>query len=159
MSQHAELIANLKAAINEYGRLCAEPYGQPWVALKNVNTLIENLAALQSTEPAQPVFCKILPELPKPAKLRRQIRKDGGYDMVPAYTDEEMYKYGELCIKEVAPTRSTEQRVPMTDAEIAAAWIRIDDPVALGSKFSSSDAVREFVRAIEAHHGIKPKGE
>ena len=45
-------------------------------------------------------FCKILPELPKPSKLRRQIRKDGGYDMVPAYTDEEMFKYGEVCAAE-----------------------------------------------------------
>ena len=45
-------------------------------------------------------FCKILPELPKPSKLRRQVRKDGGYDMVPAYTDEEMFKYGEVCAAE-----------------------------------------------------------
>lgn len=45
-------------------------------------------------------FCKILPDLPKPLKLRRQVRKDGGYDMVPAYTDEEMFKYGEVCAAE-----------------------------------------------------------
>ena len=45
-------------------------------------------------------FCKILPDLPKPSKLRRQSRKDGGYDMVPAYTDEEMFKYGEVCAAE-----------------------------------------------------------
>ena len=45
-------------------------------------------------------FCKILPDLPKPSKLRRQVRKDGGYDMVPAYTDEEMFKYGEVCAAE-----------------------------------------------------------
>ena len=45
-------------------------------------------------------FCKILPDLPKPSKLRRQIRKDGGYNMVPAYTDEEMFKYGEVCAAE-----------------------------------------------------------
>lgn len=45
-------------------------------------------------------------------------------------------------------------RVPMTDKEIAMAWISIPDPIALGSKFNGSDAIRDFVRAIEAHHKI-----
>lgn len=55
---------------------------------------------MRHVEFGNPTFCKILPELPKPEKLRRQIRKDGGYDMVPAYSPEEMYKYGELCVSE-----------------------------------------------------------
>jgi hypothetical protein len=45
----------------------------------------------------EPVFRKVLPELPKPSKVRRQIRRNGGFDMVPAYTEEEMYRYGEQC--------------------------------------------------------------
>lgn len=32
-----------------------------------------------------------MPKLPKPAKLRRQMRGDGGYDMVPAYSTEEAH--------------------------------------------------------------------
>ena len=48
-------------------------------------------------------------------------------------------------------------QVPMTDKEIAGAWISIADPVALGGKFNGSDAVRDFVRAVEAHHGIGVK--
>ena len=60
-------------------------------------------------------FCKILPDLPKPLKLRRQVRKDGGYDMVPAYTDEEMFKYGEVCAAEArADALQALERVPMT---------------------------------------------
>ena len=51
----------------------------------------------------------------------------------------------------------TAPQVPMTDKEIAGAWISIPDPVALGSKFNGSDAVRDFVRGIEAHHGIGVK--
>lgn len=62
-----------------------------------------NLAIAHSRKDAEPVFCKVLPELPKPSKFRRQTRKDGGIDMVPAYTDEEMYKYGEACIAEHPP--------------------------------------------------------
>lgn len=34
------------------------------------------------------------PKLPPPKHLRRQQRRDGGYDMVPAYTAEEMLAYG-----------------------------------------------------------------
>jgi len=48
--------------------------------------------------------------------------------------------------------------VPMTDKEIVGAWVRIADPVALGGALPGGDAVREFVRSIEAHHkiGVKP---
>lgn len=51
----------------------------------------------------------------------------------------------------------THPRQPMSDKEIAAAWIRINDPLGLGGKFESSDHVREFVRAVEAFHGIGAK--
>ena len=48
-----------------------------------------NLAVAHSRKDAEPVFCKGLPKLPKPSGYRH---------MVPAYTDEEMYRYGESCI-------------------------------------------------------------
>ena len=56
------------------------------------------------------------------------------------------------------PSTVPAPQVPMTDKEIAGAWISIPDPVALGGKFNGSDAVRDFVRAIEAHFkiGVKP---
>ena len=64
------------------------------------------------------------------------------------------------CVKSAIPALEAAQpspQVPMTDKEIAGAWISIPDPVALGSKFNGSDAVRDFVRGIEAHHGIGVK--
>ena len=48
-------------------------------------------------------------------------------------------------------------QVPMTDREIVGAWIRIADPIALGGALPRENAVREFVRAIEAHFGIGVK--
>lgn len=52
----------------------------------------------QAAEPEVVKFCVVLPEPPKATKFRRQQRRDGGYDMVPAYTEEELYVYGEMCV-------------------------------------------------------------
>ena len=38
--------------------------------------------------------------LPKPGALRRQQRSNGGYDMVPAYTVEELHAYAAACRKD-----------------------------------------------------------
>jgi len=57
---------------------------------------------------------------------------------------------------EAADALQALERVPMTDREIAGAWIKLADPVAFGSKFQNDSQVREFTRAIEAHHGITP---
>lgn len=40
-----------------------------------------------------------LPQLIRSIALRRQQRRDGGYDMVPAYTVSEMIAYGEECAR------------------------------------------------------------
>lgn len=34
-----------------------------------------------------------LPRLPKPSRFRREMRNDGGYNMIPAYTEAEMRSY------------------------------------------------------------------
>jgi hypothetical protein len=47
------------------------------------------------------------------------------------------------------------QRQPLTDEQIAAAWISTPDPMAL--TFSNKQHVIDFVRAIEAAHGIGGK--
>lgn len=39
-----------------------------------------------------------LPPIPKAAKLRRQMRADGGYSMVPAYSVDELKAFGHLAI-------------------------------------------------------------
>lgn len=59
-------------------------------------------------------------------------------------------------IAEAADALQAMERVPMTDREIAGAWIKLADPIAFGSKFQNDSQVREFTRAIEAHHGITP---
>ena len=59
-------------------------------------------------------------------------------------------------IAEAADALQALERVPMTDREIAGAWIKLADPIAFGSKFQNDSQVREFTRAIEAHHGITP---
>ena len=51
-------------------------------------------------------------------------------------------------------TRAAERK-PLTDEQLCMAWLAIPDPVGLGGKFSTSKEVRDFVRAIEAAHGIK----
>jgi hypothetical protein len=38
--------------------------------------------------------------LPEPVKLRREIRRDGGYNMVPAYTAEQLHAYAAACVAE-----------------------------------------------------------
>ena len=54
-----------------------------------------------------------IPPLPKPSKLRRQIRRDGGYDMVPAYTVEEMEAYAQACLA----AQPAPQRVAVPDVD------------------------------------------
>lgn len=68
-------------------------------------------------------FCKILPDLPKPSNLRRRVRKDGGYDMVAAYTDEEMFKYGKACAAE-AREQMREECVKLFNEISKAAWAK-----------------------------------
>lgn len=46
---------------------------------------------------------------------------------------------------------------PLTDLQIAQAWIGTSDPMSVGGKFSADTYVREFVRAIERAHGIVAK--
>ena len=47
-------------------------------------------------------------------------------------------------------------RQPLSDKQIAEAWVSISDPITLGAALQvhSGKAVREFARAIERAHGI-----
>ena len=56
-----------------------------------------------------------LPPIPKATKLRREMGRDGGYSMVPAYTVDEMTAFGRACI-ERAQTANTQP--PATGKEI-----------------------------------------
>ena len=38
--------------------------------------------------------------LPEPTKLRREMRKNGGYNMVPAYTADQMHAYAAAAVAE-----------------------------------------------------------
>jgi hypothetical protein len=49
--------------------------------------------------------------------------------------------------------------VPLTDEQIAHAWISIKDPIGLGGKFETPAQVRDFARAIERAHGIAASPE
>lgn len=51
-----------------------------------------------------------LPPLPKPKHLKRQQRGDGGYNMVPAYTESEMRAYAHAAVikAQQAPTGGAE---------------------------------------------------
>lgn len=62
-------------------------------ALKPWHTKAEALIMPGKQQAITPA--EVLPPLPKPSNLRRQARRDGGYDMVPAYTAEEMKVYAQ----------------------------------------------------------------
>jgi len=47
-----------------------------------------------------------LPPLPKATALRRKQRRDGGYEMVPAYTAEEMKRFAHAAIDKAAGAKS-----------------------------------------------------
>jgi hypothetical protein len=49
---------------------------------------------------------RLLP-MPKPTKLRREARPDGGYNMVPAYTEAEMKAYAKRVLEHFAQKEST----------------------------------------------------
>jgi hypothetical protein len=48
-------------------------------------------------------------------------------------------------------------REPLTNEQIAMAWLATSDPVGLGGKFKDAKHVREFTKAIERAHGIGGK--
>jgi len=94
-----------------------------------------------SRKDAEIVFCKVLPELPKPSKFRRHTRKDGGIDMVPAYTDEEMYKYGEACIATHPPEadKLLQQALEALDGALS------DDKPYIAECKGSATAIRTYL--------------
>lgn len=72
----------------------------------------------------QPVAAPALLKMPKPKHLRRQMRKDGGYDMVPAYTADEMQEYA----RAIAAAESTQPQ-----RECSCGWVgNLDDCVWCG---------------------------
>ncbi|MTD32601.1 hypothetical protein [Paludibacterium denitrificans] len=54
-----------------------------------------------------------LPPCPKPTKLRRQQRCDGGYDMVPAYNVEEMEAYARAALTRAKPAGKAVENNPV----------------------------------------------
>ena len=82
-----------------------DPENEPrfkWVALQ-ASKVVERISELEAQRllaSASRGGAAMTPKLPPPKHLRRQQRKDGGYDMVPAYTAEETQAYGIACWKQ-----------------------------------------------------------
>jgi hypothetical protein len=48
------------------------------------------------------------------------------------------------------------QSPALTEQQIAMAWLAISDPIDLGSKFHTSESVKQFAHALWAIKGAKP---
>jgi hypothetical protein len=62
--------------------------------------------------------------LPEPVKLRREIRRDGGYNMVPAYTADQLHAYAAACVAEERERIAQMFDLPLAIKGEAEDWMR-----------------------------------
>ena len=158
MSQHTELIARLLKLLAE-----VEYYPEEYAAIADAIDALQALERQKQPDDLEQIIDAFVEDYEMvgededgrdachtPTEGERALIKDAicGLLADPDWDN----AWGDL-IRYQAQQR-TEERVPMTDREIAGAWIKLADPIAFGSKFQNDSQVREFTRAIEAHHGI-----